>query len=46
MKTNSEDMTFREWMRAANAFGVVIDEVNGRRAWQNGEDPTEYAAKG
>lgn len=48
---NREDMTFTEWIRAANAFGVVFSnsragQARARRAWLKGEDPTEYAAHG
>jgi hypothetical protein len=44
---NREGLTFREWLRAANAFRQsgrkLVDSPELRHAWRNGEDPTEYA---
>ena len=39
-------MTFDEWYRAATNFGAKIPEEVARSAWENAEDPTEYANYG
>lgn len=44
LRTNSEGMRLSEWVNAANAFGRVIEGAAAHFAWDNGEDPTEYAA--
>lgn len=50
MLTNSENMTFREWYMAAGYHHsrlIVMPSKRWnelRRAWLNGEDPTEYRA--
>lgn len=46
MKTNKEDMTFDEWYRAATNFGAKIPQDIAKAAWENAEDPTEYANYG
>jgi hypothetical protein len=45
---NKEGLTWVEWWKAANQFGVVYywSSPVGERAWRAGEDPTEHAAKG
>ncbi len=44
-KVNREGLRFFEWFNAANLGGKnAVDEKTARRAWKDGEDPTEYAA--
>jgi hypothetical protein len=41
-KMNGEGMTYDEWLAAATCHGASI--LPGmRKAWEDGEDPTEYA---
>ena len=50
MIVNSEDMTWEEWKNAALCFAsdkAAAGYINNQkmiRAWQNGEDPTGWAA--
>ncbi len=48
LDVNREGLTFREWLRAVNAYRgrgrALVDEPKTRRAWRDGEDPTEYGA--
>lgn len=44
-RTNREGLTFPEWFRAANfARRVPMGVDPARKAWNRGDDPTEYAA--
>lgn len=46
---NKEGLTREEWMRAAGFVGSALDKaskVKLTKAWQRGEDPTEYKAYG
>lgn len=44
--TNREGMTFREWYAAAQHCRTTpLSETTARKAWKDGEDPTEYAGK-
>lgn len=49
---NREGLTYPEWLEVARAWdGEGVDPLSGRKrriqgsrkAWQAGEDPTEYA---
>lgn len=43
MKLNKEGLTFSEWLNAAQAFGKKIPIQKARKAWENGEDPCDWA---
>lgn len=52
MPTNNEGLTYKEWICAAQAWGIPLDTYGNRisegkliRAWNAGHDPTEYAAR-
>ena len=46
--TNREGLTLQEWLAAANLGEktyTLEEERKQRKAWRDGEDPTEWAAK-
>ncbi len=45
--TNREGLTWSEWLAASACAGLVDSEKKSkvlRKAWRDGEDPTDYRA--
>lgn len=41
---NREGLTYAEWLAAATLGGKFSEDDRHRKAWREGEDPTEWAA--